>query len=63
MFVHVVSSGVCIQELSQLRLDTGRDIGFSPCYFSCVKHYGRVLLTLQLTVTRVLYGQKRDSGN
>jgi hypothetical protein len=59
MFVHVVSSELYIQELSQLRRSTGRIIGFSLYYFSCVKNCGRVLFTLQLTVTRVLYGQDR----
>jgi hypothetical protein len=53
----------CIQELSQLHRNTGRNIGFSPYYFSCVKHHGRVLFTLQLTVTRVLYVQDRDCWN
>lgn len=63
MFVHVVSSELYIQELSQLRHGTGRIIGFSSYYFSCVKNYGRVLFTLQLTITRVLYGQDRGFWN
>lgn len=63
MFVHVVSSELYIQELSQLRRSTGRIIGFSSYYFSCVKNYGPVLFTLQLTVTRVLCGQDRGFWN
>jgi hypothetical protein len=63
MLVHTVSSELYIQELSQLHRSIGRNIGFSSYYYSCVKNYGRVLFTLQLTVTRVLCGHDRDFWN
>jgi hypothetical protein len=57
MPVYVVSSELYIQELSQLYRSTGRFIGFPSYYSSRVESYGRVLFSLQLTVTRVLFGR------
>jgi len=55
---------VCIQELSQLRRSTGRNIGFSPYYCIRVKKInGTLLFMLQLTDTSVLRGQDRAGWN